>query len=114
MVGSGAEGAMPQHVERNPHQPWARSVWTTPAWLWRFSFVHVPVLNHTDADPAVECLTYSVAEAAKVIGVGRTVFYEQLVATGRLRTVVVGGRRLVPRSAVHELLEGGGHGASAA
>jgi excisionase family DNA binding protein len=51
-------------------------------------------------------LTYTVDEALEVIGIGRTAFYEQLVNTGRLRTIVVGKRRLVPRSAVDELLAG--------
>ncbi len=67
-----------------------------------------------DAVGRVQRLTYTVGETLVVLGIGRTAFYEQLVNTGRLHTVVVGGRRLVPRSAVHELLEGGAPDASAA
>ncbi len=69
--------------------------------------------NHeVSAEP--EPLAYSVAETLKVLGIGRTAFYENLVASGRLRTVVVGGRRLVPRTAVVALLEEGGDDAPAA
>ena len=49
-------------------------------------------------------LTLSVAEAAHVLGVSRTLAYE-LAHTGELRTVKLGRRLVVPRSAVTELLE---------
>ena len=50
-----------------------------------------------------ECLTYTVGEAAKAIGVGRSLAYE-LVRRGDLRTVHVGRRVLVPRDAVRDFL----------
>ncbi|MDP2859330.1 MAG: helix-turn-helix domain-containing protein [Bacillota bacterium] len=50
-----------------------------------------------------ECLTYTVGEAAKAIGVGRSLAYE-LVRRGDLRTVHVGRRILVPRDAVRDFL----------
>jgi len=50
-----------------------------------------------------ECLTYTVGEAAKAIGVGRSLAYE-LVRRGDLRTVHVGHRILVPRDAVRDFL----------
>ena len=49
-------------------------------------------------------LTFSVAEAAQALGVSRTLAYE-LARTGQLRTVKLGRRLVVPRSAVTELLE---------
>jgi excisionase family DNA binding protein len=60
-----------------------------------------------DAVGRVQRLTYTVEETLVVLGIGRTAFYEQLINTGRLHTVVVGGRRLVPRAAVEALLVGG-------
>jgi len=50
-----------------------------------------------------ERVTYTVYEAAKVIGVSRGLAYE-LVRRGDLRTVHVGHRILVPRHAVREFL----------
>jgi excisionase family DNA binding protein len=50
-----------------------------------------------------ERLTYSVEEAAKAIGVGRSLAYE-LIRRGDLQTVHVGHRVLVPRDAVREFL----------
>lgn len=53
-------------------------------------------------------LLCTVDEAAALLSVGRTSVY-QLMSSGRLRSVKVGSRRLVPRSAleafVDELLE---------
>ncbi len=46
----------------------------------------------------------SVAEAAKRIGLGRTALYGAL-GSGRIRSVVVGRRRLVPSSAIAELAQ---------
>jgi excisionase family DNA binding protein len=48
-------------------------------------------------------LTYSVPEAAQVLGVGKSTVY-QLLQRGKLRSVTVGKRRLVPRAAVLEYL----------
>ena len=53
-------------------------------------------------------LLCTVAEAADLLAIGRTCVY-QLMKSGQLRSVKIGARRLVPRSAieefVHELLE---------
>ena len=53
-------------------------------------------------------LLLSVEEAARLLGIGRTVAY-RLLSQGELRSVKVGGRRLIPRVAVEifiaELLE---------
>ncbi len=55
---------------------------------------------------AAERLAFSVEEALAATTLGRTAFY-QLVNDGRIRTVKAGGRRLVPRSALVEFLNGG-------
>jgi excisionase family DNA binding protein len=44
----------------------------------------------------------SLDEAARLLGIGRTALYREL-DTGRLRSVKVGRRRLIPSSAVAEL-----------
>ena len=48
--------------------------------------------NSTGADHAP--LAYRVAHFCRAIGIGRTKFYE-LMASGKIRTIVVGGRRLI-------------------
>jgi excisionase family DNA binding protein len=50
-------------------------------------------------------LVYSVAEAAVVLGISRTKMFG-LLEEGRVRTVRVGRRRLVPAAAIDEFLEG--------
>jgi excisionase family DNA binding protein len=51
-------------------------------------------------------LVYSVGEAARACGLSRATLY-RLIASGKLKTVKVGARRLVLRSALDELLEKG-------
>jgi excisionase family DNA binding protein len=46
---------------------------------------------------------YAVKEAAELIGVSRSMLY-LLMKNGALRTVKLGGRRLVPRDAIEALL----------
>ncbi len=48
----------------------------------------------------------SVDEAATAAGLGRTAMYG-LIGSGRVRSVSVGRRRLVPRSAIAELAKAG-------
>lgn len=50
-----------------------------------------------------EPLTYSVKEAAKVLGVGRASAYE-LVRTGRLPHIQIGRRMLISRAVLREFL----------
>ena len=50
-------------------------------------------------------LTYSVAEAAEVLGVSKASAYSA-VRNGTLRTVHLGGRILIPKVAVDEFLAG--------
>jgi excisionase family DNA binding protein len=51
-------------------------------------------------------LAYRVASFCKSVGIGRTKFYE-LVRQGKIRTVVIGGRRLIPADEVERLLREG-------
>ena len=50
-------------------------------------------------------LTYSVSEAASVLGISRTTAYE-CVHTGQLRSVRLGRRLVIPKSVIDELLAG--------
>ena len=50
-----------------------------------------------------EKLAYQVNEAVRVSGLSRTTLYE-LMKTGRLKTVLVAGRRLVPAENLKALL----------
>jgi len=52
-------------------------------------------------DPAGPDRLYSVDEAARALGVGRSAVYNELAA-GRLRSLKVGRRRLIPSGAIAE------------
>jgi excisionase family DNA binding protein len=47
----------------------------------------------------------SIKQATFELGIGRSVLYE-LIAAGKLKTVRVGRRRLVPREAIEEFIAG--------
>jgi excisionase family DNA binding protein len=50
-------------------------------------------------------LAYSVEEACQALGIGRALTYE-LIMSGRLHSIKVGARRLIPASALQEFLAG--------
>jgi excisionase family DNA binding protein len=50
-----------------------------------------------------EKICYQIPEAVEVSGLGRTTLYRE-IAAGRLETVVVGRRRLVPRAALEDYI----------
>lgn len=50
-----------------------------------------------------KCVTYSVEEAAEIVGIGRSTAY----SPGVLPTVRIGGRLLVPKAALEKLLQTG-------
>ncbi len=52
-----------------------------------------------------EPLLYGVAEAAEMLGIGRTNAY-YLITDGKIRSVKIGARRLVPREALEEFVAG--------
>jgi excisionase family DNA binding protein len=56
----------------------------------------------TDLD--VEPIALRINDAARKVGLGRTSIYE-LIKEGKLKTVKVAGRRLVPMSALRELID---------
>ena len=51
-------------------------------------------------------LAFRVQPFCKSIGIGRTKFYE-LVRDGKIKTVVIGGRRLVPADEAQRLVREG-------
>ena len=51
-------------------------------------------------------LAYQVAHFCKAIGLGKTKFYE-LVAAGKIKTIVIGGRRLIPTAEAQRLVREG-------
>lgn len=54
-----------------------------------------------------ESLAVSVAEAARLLGIGRTLAY-RCVQTGELPSITLGGRILIPRMALEQIIEGAG------
>jgi excisionase family DNA binding protein len=57
--------------------------------------------------PTVERQTYTVPEVAKILGIGRNTAYE-ICRNGDIPTIKIGGRVLVPRTAIDDLLNGVG------
>jgi excisionase family DNA binding protein len=55
--------------------------------------------------PPNTALAYRVNDAAKVAGLSRSSLY-LLIAEGKLRSVLVAGRRLIPADALRDLLRG--------
>ena len=49
-------------------------------------------------------MLFGVTEAAAVLGIGRTNVYA-LLKTGELRSVKIGGRRLIPRAALEAFVD---------
>lgn len=63
----------------------------------------VPMTARTAQSHPVDRLTYTVDEAAQLLGISRNSAYEA-ARTGDLPTIRVGRRILVPRSRLEELL----------
>jgi excisionase family DNA binding protein len=55
--------------------------------------------------PPLEPLAYTINDATKVSGLGRSSIYK-LIGSGELRSIVVAGRRLIPAAALRDLLRG--------
>jgi len=64
----------------------------------------IAVVSEAEAPGAPDKL-YSVDEAAERTSLGRTALYAAL-GSGRVRSIVVGRRRLIPSSAIAELAAG--------
>ncbi len=63
--------------------------------------------DKTDQEPTTPKATLTVTEAADALGIGRDLAYA-LVRSGRLRTVRLGRRIVVPKRALDELLDQAG------
>jgi excisionase family DNA binding protein len=55
--------------------------------------------------PPLDPLAYRVNDAIRVSGLGRSSIYK-LIASGKLRSIMVAGRRLIPADALRDLLRG--------
>lgn len=55
--------------------------------------------------PPMEALTYTIAETAQLLGISKTSAY-LWARQGKLPTLKIGGRRIVPRAALNRMLEG--------
>jgi excisionase family DNA binding protein len=73
------------------------------------SFTHVsrPAPSSGDVTPTFQPLTYSVPEAARLLGINRNTAY-QLAARGELPTLRLGKRILVVRASFEKWLESAG------
>jgi excisionase family DNA binding protein len=63
-------------------------------------------MRKSSTPQTTECFAFRVNDAVKLIGWSRSNLYKQM-KRGTLRTVKVGGRRLVPRDAIEALLKEG-------
>lgn len=61
-------------------------------------------MNQDATRPAPPRLSYSVAEASRATGIGRTTLYK-LMGDGSLSSVKIGNRRLIPASALQAILQ---------
>jgi len=59
-------------------------------------------MNNTTANPEPAML-FAIHEAADILGIGRTNVYA-LLKTGKLQSVRIGGRRLIPRTALEQFV----------
>ncbi len=59
-------------------------------------------MNHTTntTEPA---MLFAITEVADILGIGRTNVYA-LLKSGKLRSVKIGGRRLIPRTALEQFV----------
>jgi len=61
--------------------------------------------EHWEVRSTIRPLAYSVPEAARALGIGKTTAYEA-VAAGEIPSIRIRGRVLVPRAALERLLSG--------
>ena len=61
--------------------------------------------NRVRNEVSVQKLLHSIDEGIEITGLGRTTFLEQ-VYSGRLKSVKIGRRRLIPATALKEFVEG--------
>jgi excisionase family DNA binding protein len=68
------------------------------------------VRTEAAAGPAAPDRLLSVDEAATMLGLGRSKVYGDLIASGRLPSVKVGRRRLVPSTSIATFIHEAGEG----
>ena len=51
-------------------------------------------------------LAYRVSDFCKSVGLGKTKFYEWMQA-GKIKTITIGGRRLIPADEAHRIVQEG-------
>ena len=56
--------------------------------------------------PASERISYGIGDAVRATGLGRTTIY-RLIKDGELKSVMIGGRRLIPAHELRNLLSQG-------
>lgn len=84
-----------------------------PTWLPPFNFEReqpsMNLQNNTNREQHayLQPLSYTIANAVKVTGLGRTSIYS-LIAAGKLRAIKVGGRTLIPAASLRALIDGQG------
>jgi excisionase family DNA binding protein len=82
---------------------WRNSRW--PSTYWSESRKGAGAVNSQTARAGFpDRLLYSVAEAADLLGIGRTFMYH-LVATGEVDSLKVGTRRKIPRESIHGYIQ---------
>jgi excisionase family DNA binding protein len=74
-------------------------------WFQIASQLERSFMSDVKGETADERLTYSVPEAARLLGLGRNCGYDA-VKRGDIPSVKIGGRILVPRAALDRLLRG--------
>jgi len=57
------------------------------------------------SSPSPEPISYSINDACKVLGLGRTYLYK-LISDGRIQARKVGKRTLIPASSLRRLIDG--------
>jgi excisionase family DNA binding protein len=62
-------------------------------------------LNTPEPEATETARLLSIKDACRILGLSRTTLYAQL-ASGRLRSVTVGRRRLIPREAIDAFIAG--------
>ena len=60
-------------------------------------------MNNTTQHPTEPAMLFAITEAATILGIGRTNVYT-LLKQGQLRSVKIGGRRLIPRQALEQFV----------
>ena len=92
--------------QRRAHQD--DDLWTDgePDWLddERLSGSSMSPVLQVAPSPREPALLLKVEDAARLLGVGRTTFFE-LISQGRIQTVRVGRRRLVVRAGLERFVE---------